>query len=409
MRSSVLLAVVLGLAVSSCGGTKPPAKGADVTPPASSARTTFASDLAFLKQHGDVIVLDAPGGGRVAVSAQYQGRVMTSAVGDGGDSLGFVYRAFIEGGKTGTPFDNYGGEDRFWLGPEGGQFGLYFPPGKPFGLDTWQTPASFQEGAWAVTKQSAAAVSFARSMKVVNYSGAAFQLDVTRDVRVLSPQDVEKHLGVELGPRVSVVAFESDNRIRNSGEGEWKEDKGLVSIWILGMFAPAPDAKVIIPFDAAPGPVANDAYFGKVPADRLKIDEKRGVLVFSCDGAYRSKIGLGPVRARSVAGSYSPSARLLTVVQYDKPKGATKYVNSMWEVQKEPYGGDVLNSYNDGPPAPGKPSLGGFYELETSSPAAALAPGASLVHKHRTFHFVGEPADLEAIAQKALGVSLDVQ
>ena len=28
----------------------------------------------------------------------------------------------------------FGGEDRFWLGPEGGQFALYFKAGDPFDL-----------------------------------------------------------------------------------------------------------------------------------------------------------------------------------------------------------------------------------------------------------------------------------
>ena len=87
--------------------------------------------------------------------------------------------------------------------------------------------------------------------------------------------------------------------------------------------------------------------------------------------------------------------------------GAKAYVNSMWEIQKEPYGGDVVNSYNDGPPAPGAKPLGPFYELETSSPAAALAPRASLVHRHRTVHLVGDHARLDAAARATLGVGLD--
>ena len=69
-------------------------------------------------------------------------------------------------------------------------------------------------------------------------------------------------------------------------------------------------------------------------------------------------------------------------------------------------GGDVSNAYNDGPVEPGKPSLGGFYELESSSPAAALAPGKSLVHVHETYHFTGTRGALETIAVKVLGVSL---
>jgi hypothetical protein len=78
----------------------------------------------------------------------------------------------------------------------------------------------------------------------------------------------------------------------------------------------------------------------------------------------------------------------------------------MWEIQKEPFAGDVVNSYNDGPPAPGAKPLGPFYELETSSPAAALDPGASLLHIHRTFHFVGDRDGLSRIAEAVLGVPL---
>ena len=126
-------------------------------------------------------------------------------------------------------------------------------------------------------------------------------------------------------------------------------------------------------------------------------------MVFRCDGQHRSKIGLGPSRARPILGSYSPSARLLTIVTFDKPADATRYVNSMWEMQKEPYGGDVVNSYNDGPTEPGKPPLGGFYEMESSSPAAMLKPGEKLVHRHTTLHFVGEGAALDAIASPTLG------
>jgi len=58
--------------------------------------TTFANDVAFLARFGPVRVLESPGGGRVAVSAQYQGRVMTSAVDADGQSLGFINRKFIE-------------------------------------------------------------------------------------------------------------------------------------------------------------------------------------------------------------------------------------------------------------------------------------------------------------------------
>jgi hypothetical protein len=79
----------------------------------------------------------------------------------------------------------------------------------------------------------------------------------------------------------------------------------------------------------------------------------------------------------------------------------------MWEIQEEPYAGDVVNSYNDGPAAPGARPLGPFYELETSSPAADLNPGESLKHVHTTIHIQGQEKELEPIARKIFGVSLE--
>jgi hypothetical protein len=164
----------------------------------------------------------------------------------------------------------------------------------------------------------------------------------------------------------------------------------------------------VIPFVAGPedelGPVVNDAYFGKVPAERLVVAD--GVLYFRGDGEERGKIGVSRKRARPVMGSYDSDGGVLTLVEYTLPADATDYVNSMWEISDTPYGGDVVNSYNDGPPGPGAAPLGPFYELESSSPAAELAAGESLTHVHRTLHFRGAEAELDAVARKALGVSL---
>jgi hypothetical protein len=368
--------------------------------PNTPAPGSFEDDVAFLEKTSSVIILVAPNGGRVAVSPTYQGRVMTSATQEGGPSLGWINRKFIGDGKTGTAFDNYGGEDRFWLGPEAGQFGLYFKPGRSFVFSEWQTPATFQEGEWDVKEKNASHVVFSREMHVKNYSGADFELTVTREVRLTSNLG-----GATPAPGVHWVGYESVNTITNTGQTAWTKDRGLLSIWILGMYAPSPDARVIVPFEGAKGDdVVNDRYFGKVPASRLAL--KDGYLVFVADGHERGKIGLGPSRAKPILGSYSAKARLLTLVTYDKPKDALDYVNSMWEVQQEPFRGDVVNSYNDGPTGPGKASLGGFYEIETSSPAAALAPGESLTHTHRTLHFIGDAQDLEGIAQATLRVSI---
>jgi hypothetical protein len=368
----------------------------------------FSDDVEFLSKHGPIKVLESPSGGRIALSGKYQGRVMTSAVEATGASLGFVNRSFIEQGKTGTAFDNYGGEDRFWLGPEGGQYALYFAPGKPFEFANWQTPRGLQEGEW-LTKEGATAtsVTFVRSLDVSNYVSTAFKLDVERKVSIAADEQAEQALGLEIPKDVKWVGFATENRVTNQGKKAWMENKGLPSIWILGMFTPAPGTRVIAPFEKdGKGEIVNDRYFGKVPPDRLLVNQEKGFVLFECDGRLRSKIGLGPERAKSVIGSYSAEGKLLTIVRYTKPAGAKRYVNNLWEVSKQPYGGDVNNAYNDGPVEPGKPSLGGFYELESSSPAAALAPGASITHVHETYHFSGPREALDAISVKVLGVSL---
>ena len=289
----------LCLCMASCGGSGSP--GATLRSPSQPQTTTFADDVAFLEQNGAVLVLESPTGARVAVSPHYQGRVMTSAVEPNGRSLGSIFRKFIQEGKTGTSFDNYGGEDRFWLGPEGGQFGLYFPPGKPFTFANWQTPNAFQAGDWLVRSHDATSVTFERSMAFTNHAGTAFRLNALRTVRLLGEDEMARKLGVDVHG-AKAVAFQSENRITNTGPVPWTEDKGLVSIWILAMFPPAADTFVVVPFDkSATGPIVNDSYFGKVPSDRLsinEINEKEGYLVFRCDGKHRSKIGLRPRRAR---------------------------------------------------------------------------------------------------------------
>jgi len=370
---------------------------------------SFGDDVAFLKRHTKVVVLGEGKEARVAVCPDLQGRVMTStARGDGGASFGWINRELVASTRRDPHFNPYGGEDRFWLGPEGGQFAIFFKKGDPFDLAHWYTPPAFDTEPFPITAQAADRISFRKPMSLRNYSDTVLQLRVDRTVRLLARADALAELGLGATSGLEAVAYESENRIENTGRDAWRKETGLLSVWILGMFNPSPETTVVVPIRPGPeaslGPIVNDAYFGKVPADRLVV--KDHVLFFRGDGKHRSKIGIAPARALPVLGSYDAGGRVLTLVRFTLPEGATDYVNSMWQVQERPYGGDVVNSYNDGPPAPGAKPLGPFYELETSSPAAALEPGASLVHRHLTLHLVGDEKALDAAARKALGVGL---
>jgi len=373
--------------------------------------STFIADVDFLNRHTDVVILNSErtSAARIAVCPQLQGRVMTStATGAGGLSFGWINRDLIASGEKRKHINAYGGEDRFWLGPEGGKFSIFFAKGDPQDLAHWQTPAPIDSETFDIARQGIDSMLLRKKMKLANASGTVFELEVQREIRVLADTDPGRLLGIAPPYGVRWVGYQSNNKITNIGDREWKKETGLLSAWILGMFTPSPLTTVVVPFKPGPeaelGPIVNDAYFGKVPADRLKVEA--GAVYFKGDGLQRSKIGIPPRRAVGVLGSYDAENGTLTIVQFRQPKGAVEYVNSMWEIQKEPYSGDAANSYNDGPASPGAAPLGPFYELESSSPALPLKPGASFTHTHSTFHFQGAVEDLDAISQHVLGVGI---
>ncbi len=371
---------------------------------------SFGDDVAFLKKHIDTLVLsDKKGAAKVALSAAYQGRVMTStAGGDAGLSFGWINRELIASGQIQPHINVFGGEDRFWLGPEGGQYSIFFAKGAKFEFADWQTPAVIDTLPFQLASHSKTKAKFTAAFALTNYSGTRFDVAVNREVRMLTASAAWKKLGVKPADGVSLVAFETDNRIKNAGTAAWKKETGLLSIWILGMYNPSPAATVVVPIKPGPesqlGVKVTSDYFGTIPPDRLVV--KDDVLFFSADGKYRSKIGISPQRSRAVLGSYDADNKVLTIVQFTQPAGVTDYVNSLWKLQDNPYGGDAANSYNDGPASPGAKPMGPFFELESSSPAAALAPGRSLAHVHRTIHLNGPESALDPIARATLGVSI---
>jgi hypothetical protein len=372
---------------------------------------TFGYDLTFLKKYLNPIVLqDESGKAMIIVSREWQGRVVTStASGPQGTSYGWINYNLVESREMQEHMNPFGGEDRIWLGPEGGQFSLYFKEGTPFEFDHWFVPKQIDTEPFILIKSGKNYAHFEQEMNLVNYSGFGLNLKVSRDIRILNRKDATRNFSIVLPENIDFVAFESETVLTNKGDKAWIKETGMPSIWILGMFNPSPDVTIVIPFkqgdESLLGPVVNDMYFGKIPSDRLKIQE--GIILFRGDGKARGKIGLSPMRVIPLAGSYDKQSKTLTVVKFSFREGDRDYVNSMWEFQKEPFKGDVLNSYNDGPLADGS-QMGPFYELESSSPAASLQPGESLKHIHQTYHFQGDEKDLDDIAKKIFGISLEI-
>jgi hypothetical protein len=383
-----------------------------------SANDTFADDVAFMKQHTPIVLLHL-GDAAVAVAPDYQGRVMTSTFDrNAGPSFGWINRPVIEKGflsdeeKKGKLEEHiyiFGGEERFWLGPEGGQYALFFKPGSKFEFSDWTTPPVIDTEAFELIEQTKASAKFKHTTELINYSGTEFKVGIERTVKLLGNQEASQLLGIELGEGLRMVGYETDNRITNTGSNAWKPETGLISIWILGMYNPSPQTTVVIPFNQGGektlGPKVNDTYFGKVPPEYLRVEKQK--LFFRGDGTRRGKIGISLQRSKGIAGSYDAAGQVLNIVTYNVQDAPHGFVNSMWELQDKPYAGDVINSYNDGSPEPGTAPLGPFYELETSSPAAALKPGKTMRHVQRTIHIQGSEEKLKPLARRLLGASLD--
>ncbi|MEM7373283.1 MAG: SGNH/GDSL hydrolase family protein [Bacteroidota bacterium] len=380
------------------------------SPPASKGSFGYDADFLRIFQQ-DAILLEQEGGeGKLLLSPAFQGRVMSStAQGYAGKSHGWMNYDLIASGKEMKHINVFGGEERFWLGPEGGQYSIFFEQGSAFTLDDWQTPRLIDLEPFEVSEITESSVTFSKQASLTNYADFTFELGIERTIELLSQSKIYSDLGLDELPDLHAVGYRSTNTLTNTGTQTWKQESGLLSIWLLGMFNPSPKTTIVVPFQQGPyselGPIVNDTYFGKVPEDRLIVGEQ--ILYFSGDGEYRSKIGLSPARAKNVLGSYDAENEILTILTYSKPEGVSAYVNSLWEIQDEPYAGDVINSYNDGPPEPGAAPLGPFYELETSSPALALAAGESGTHIQSTYHFEGAPNSLDRISRQLLGVSLD--
>lgn len=373
--------------------------------PRNKETNTFSDDLHFLEKwdSGLVVLRSQDGNAKILVSPKYQAKVFTStADGDEGTSFGWInYDAF--GKKPDLHMNAFGGEDRLWLGPEGGPFSLYFAPGKEMVFENWHTPAPIDTEPWELTASSSNKAHLSKQTEIQNYAGTTLKMNINRKIEILEPSDIEKMLSITLGNNINSVGFKTVNTLQNTGENAWNEQTGAPCMWNLDMFTPTPETVIVIPFDKdAEGKVATTDYFGEISADRIKTEN--GLLFFKADGLSRGKLGIPPQRVKPIAGSYAPDVGVLTITLFDVDKSAT-YLNQEWTTKKDPFLGDAMNAYNDGPLEDGS-QMGPFYEIESVSPAAFLAPGEELVHNHSVFHFTGDKAALNKIAESLLGVSL---
>lgn len=368
----------------------------------------YGYDASFLREHSNQVVelSNEDHSAKILLSAEYQGRVMTStAKGDSGVSFGWINYKLLGSEKKIKQFNPVGGEERFWLGPEGGQYALYFKKGDPFDLNHWQVPAILDTLPFEVSQASPTQALFTAKASLTNYSGTPFSIGIERRVNLLDKETIASKLNVSLPESLSLVGYETENKIQNLGKEDWKKEKGLLSIWLLGMMTPSDQTIVMIPFHPKPNSreLITDNYFGTIPPERLNVTDS--VVYFRCDGKLRSKIGLSPRIAKTIATSYDFRQNVLTLILFPVDNTG-RYVNSTWKLQDQPYQGDVVNAYNDGPQADGT-QMGPFYEIESSSTANELKAGQSQTYRQMTCHFQGDYETLRTLMQSLTGIDLN--
>lgn len=363
---------------------------------------SFGHDVTFLKKWDPMVIILGSKDAKVAVSSKYQAKVFTStASGENGKSLGWINYGAFE--KEDPHMNAYGGENRFWLGPEGNTFSLFFKPKDELVFENWKTPAPMDSKPWKMVKKTETAVAMEMEMELKNYADHDFKIRAQRKVALLSREEMEELLGSEIGSGLQSVGYKTENKITNIGNRAWTEETGAPCIWILDMFPPSDNTVIFIPYNnGVGGEVATTDYFGEIPKDRITYGD--GMLFFRADGRSRGKLGIPPIRATHLAGSYDAVNQVLTITVFDVDPDAV-YLNQEWNLESDPFKGDAINAYNDGPLEDGS-QMGPFYELESVSPAAFLDPKESLSHDHTVLHFVGGTTQLDQIVRNVFGITI---
>ncbi|MBD1390903.1 hypothetical protein IC617_15845 [Neiella sp. HB171785] len=364
-----------------------------------SQAASFQSDLALLAENYQPIVLTS-GDNRLAVLAEFQGRAMVSSMtGDQGDSIGWFDRELLKQDLSEIENLNVGGVSRLWFGPEKGPYALFFKPGTAQVAETVHYQPAITTVAFDIVNQTPQQVTFEQDIRLINHMETEFNFHVSRTLHLFDTAELAKSLAVTIPEGIQAIGFSASTTLTNTANQALSRQTGLVSIWELGCFYP--NATIAIPLSQPLAEVTS--YFTPTKASHTNIVDD--TVFYNADASYMNKIGIAPEYTKPIMGSYNAELNLLTIVKFQfEPPADGSYVNSVWQDDVDPYGGDVTNIFNYGLLENGRP--GPFYELETSSHARELAVGERLSHYHNTYHFSGDQQQLSKLSKALLGVSL---
>jgi len=364
------------------------------------------------KQYEVVVLQGDQKDKQVLVSPQMVGRVMVSTMaGAKGDVLGWVNRPAVDAGFTDPGFNNFGGEERIWLGPDGTEKGFIFKDAE-FTWDSFRIPQAFSSQPFENLGGSpdGKSVAMRAQWKLQNLQGTDFQVRLDRKITLLEACPYAN----EFGGEIDFVGFQSDNTVTNTGNKPITRDGGPLTLWLLNHYLPHKRSVLVVPFAKGPdsqrGPALRDEFFdyfrsdpSSHPSTLYRYGENYALVKANC--SIRCKFGIGRPRCIGRAGSLDLDTNELVIVDNDfYPE--MDYATNYWRKTKDLFDGDAMNICVDGPGCEGDPVFAEpdnlAYEIETISPALFLHPGQSYVSRSRTFRLRGKQDAIDAICRRYL-------
>ena len=157
-----------------------------------------------------------------------------------GFSYGWINYKLIESGQKTEHINAFGGEERLWLGPEGGQFSIYFARGAKQEFANWYVPAELDTVAFDLVSKSRNRASFGKQFRLDQLFRDQMDIGIERNIDLLDKASIANALGFEIPDSVNGVAYQSDNVLINHGEKAWTKETGMLSVWMLSMLTPSP-------------------------------------------------------------------------------------------------------------------------------------------------------------------------
>ena len=324
---------------------------------------SYHDALNYLVQKTSVIELYDQFGGRIAVSPEWNGRVLTST-GDGldGDSFGCVNVQAIDADR----YEDFGGEDLWTISPLVHSFGI----------------ENIKEHK----------VILQRTLQMNDANGVHVEFLLSRSISLLSRQKIGDLFGNAVADSlvqedVSVVGFRTENTVRS-------QEKAHVASRQRGMFNASPHTFVIVStplvdFALDPFPVETD-FLGGSPHGRIR--HLPQALLIRADGHGQCQTTVPFSASPPIFGAVELRFGTLTLWMFDLPGDSEE---------------DVIRVYNSGHPHPSELEWSAYYEMNCFSAAQRLQPEDSLTYRQYTLHLNADNVTLGHLVRQLFDVPLE--